>query len=98
MDRWPEPAFRLSRVNNRCDCMSPQRPYDLARITLVVLFIGVLIAGSLWTLFPFLGTFIWGATIVVATMVHNRSHSDVIVAVGGVIRNFCSGPFGGTPS
>ena len=39
----------------------------LARITLSVLFIGSLIAGSLWILSPFLGAFIWATMIVVAT-------------------------------
>ena len=34
--------------------MTTQRP-DLGRITLSVLFIGGLIAGSLWILSPFLG-------------------------------------------
>ena len=47
--------------------MNAGTPYDLTRITLVVLIIGVLITGSLWTLRPFLGAFIWAATIVVAT-------------------------------
>jgi predicted PurR-regulated permease PerM len=47
--------------------MNPQAPYDLTRITLIVLVIGLLIAGSLWTLLPFLGALIWAATIVVAT-------------------------------
>jgi hypothetical protein len=47
--------------------MNPQTPYDLTRITLVVLIIGVLLAGTLWTLLPFLGALIWAATIVVAT-------------------------------
>ena len=46
--------------------MTPQRP-DLGRITLSVLFIGGLIAGSLWILSPFLGAFIWATMIVVAT-------------------------------
>ena len=47
--------------------MNSQPGYDLARITLAVLIIGVLFAGSLWTLLPFLGALTWGATIVVAT-------------------------------
>jgi len=47
--------------------MNPQAPYDLTRITLIVLIIGVLIAGSLWTLLPFLSALIWATTIVVAT-------------------------------
>jgi predicted PurR-regulated permease PerM len=40
---------------------------DLARITLSVLFMGGLIAGSLWILSPFLGAFVWATMIVVAT-------------------------------
>ena len=32
---------------------------DVARITLAVLFIGGLIAGTLWILAPFLAAFIW---------------------------------------
>ncbi len=46
--------------------MNSQRS-DLARITLSVLFIGGLIAGSLWILTPFLPAFIWATMIVVAT-------------------------------
>ncbi len=40
---------------------------DLTRTFLVVLIIAVLIAGSLWTVLPFLGSLLWAATIVVAT-------------------------------
>src|SRR5262245_113333 len=40
---------------------------DLTRIFLVILIIALLIAGSLWTLAPFLGALIWATTIVVAT-------------------------------
>jgi len=47
--------------------MNSRPGYDLTRITLVVLIIGALLAGSLWTLLPFLGALIWAATIVVAT-------------------------------
>ncbi len=47
--------------------MNPQPQNDLTRTTLVVLFIGVLIVGSLWTMLPFLGALIWATTIVVAT-------------------------------
>lgn len=39
----------------------------IGRTTLSVLFIGGLIAGSLWILAPFLAAFIWAAMIVVAT-------------------------------
>jgi predicted PurR-regulated permease PerM len=46
--------------------MSNQRP-DLGRITLSVLFIGGLIATSVWILAPFLPAFIWATMIVVAT-------------------------------
>jgi predicted PurR-regulated permease PerM len=47
--------------------MNSRPGHDLTRTTLVVLIIGVLLAGSLWTLLPFLGALIWAATIVVAT-------------------------------
>jgi predicted PurR-regulated permease PerM len=40
---------------------------ELARITLSVLTIGVLILGSLWILRPFLGAVIWATMVVVAT-------------------------------
>ena len=40
---------------------------DVTRTTLVVLVIGILIAGSLWTMMPFLGALIWATAIVVAT-------------------------------
>jgi predicted PurR-regulated permease PerM len=46
--------------------MTAQRT-ELGRITLSVLFIGGLIAGSLWILSPFLGAFVWATMIVVAT-------------------------------
>ncbi|EFK95442.1 conserved hypothetical protein, membrane, partial [sediment metagenome] len=44
-----------------------ERRADLARTTLSVLFIGGLLAGSLWVLSPFLAAFIWAIMIVVAT-------------------------------
>lgn len=45
-----------------------QQPrHELARITLSVIFIGALIAGSLWILAPFIAALIWATTIVVAT-------------------------------
>lgn len=40
---------------------------DLARTTLTVLFIGALLAGSVWILAPFIGALIWATMIVVAT-------------------------------
>jgi predicted PurR-regulated permease PerM len=48
--------------------MSPPPPSrDLARITLAVLVIGLLIVACLWILQPFLGATIWATMIVVAT-------------------------------
>jgi predicted PurR-regulated permease PerM len=40
---------------------------EVARTTLTVLGIGLLIGGSLWVLRPFLGSLVWAATVVVAT-------------------------------
>ena len=40
---------------------------DITRLTLGVLFIGLIIAASLWVLKPFLGATIWATMIVVAT-------------------------------
>ena len=40
---------------------------DITRIVFLVLFIAVLLAGSFWTLLPFLGGLIWAATVVIAT-------------------------------
>jgi predicted PurR-regulated permease PerM len=57
--------------------MTRPDPPDLARTTLVVLFIGTLIAASLWILRPFLGPAIWATMIVVATwpvMVRLQAH------------------------
>lgn len=45
---------------------SSVRP-DLARTTLAVLFIGILIAATFWVLQPFLSSFIWAVMIVIAT-------------------------------
>jgi predicted PurR-regulated permease PerM len=45
---------------------TPATP-DITRTTLVVLIIGILIVGSLWTLLPFVGALVWATTIVVAT-------------------------------
>jgi predicted PurR-regulated permease PerM len=41
--------------------------HDIARITLAVLCIAALIAGSVWILRPFLPAVIWAATLVIAT-------------------------------
>lgn len=40
---------------------------DVARTTLAVLFIGILIAASFWIMRPFLMALVWGTTIVVTT-------------------------------
>jgi len=40
---------------------------DITRVTLMVVVIGILIAGSLWTLLPFIAALVWATTIVVAT-------------------------------
>jgi predicted PurR-regulated permease PerM len=45
--------------------MSPH--LDLTRITLGVLFIGGLLAGCLWIMYPFLPAIVWALTLVVAT-------------------------------
>jgi len=48
--------------------MNTDRPAgDITRIVLMVLFIAILLAGSFWTLLPFLGGLIWAATVVIAT-------------------------------
>jgi predicted PurR-regulated permease PerM len=46
--------------------MTPVRG-EVARTTLAVIFIGLLILGSLWVLRPFLGAVIWATMVVVAT-------------------------------
>jgi predicted PurR-regulated permease PerM len=46
---------------------SPPPSRDLPRITLAVLFIGLMIVASLWVLWPFIAATIWAATVVVAT-------------------------------
>jgi predicted PurR-regulated permease PerM len=47
--------------------MPPERPFDITRIVLFVLVIGILLAGSVLTLLPFLSGMIWATTIAVAT-------------------------------
>jgi predicted PurR-regulated permease PerM len=46
---------------------SSQAPSEVPRIMLLVIIIGLLLAGSLWTLLPFLGALAWATMIVVAT-------------------------------
>ncbi len=45
----------------------PSRRADLTRTTFAVLFMGLLIGGSLWIVRPFLGPGIWATMVVVAT-------------------------------
>ena len=48
--------------------MNPQPPaYDLPRITLGVLALGVMTAASIWVMLPFLAAVVWAAMIVIAT-------------------------------
>lgn len=47
--------------------MKTEASSDITRVMLLVLFIGLLLAGSFWTLLPFLGGLIWATTIVTAT-------------------------------
>ena len=52
-----------------------EAPSELTRTTLAVLFVGGLIAASVWILWPFLPAIIWATTLVVATwpiMMHVR--------------------------
>jgi predicted PurR-regulated permease PerM len=46
---------------------APPPSRDIPRITLGVLFIGVMIVASLWVLRPFIAATVWAATVVVAT-------------------------------
>ena len=45
----------------------PPASRDLTRITLAVVFIGLMIVASLWILLPFLGATVWATMVVVAT-------------------------------
>jgi predicted PurR-regulated permease PerM len=47
--------------------MTNKHSYDITRVTLGILFIGVLIASSFWILRPFLSSLLWAAMIVIAT-------------------------------
>jgi predicted PurR-regulated permease PerM len=48
--------------------MTPRPPsQDITRITLAVLFIGLMIFASLWVLWPFMAATVWATMIVVAT-------------------------------
>ena len=47
--------------------MNSQASNDVVRTTVLVLIIGVLLIGSLWTMLPFIGSRVWATAIVVAT-------------------------------
>jgi predicted PurR-regulated permease PerM len=47
--------------------MQPEASHDIPRIVLFVLVIGALVAGSVWTLLPFVNALIWAMTIAIAT-------------------------------
>jgi predicted PurR-regulated permease PerM len=49
------------------DMTDPSASRDLARITLGVVFIALMIVASLWVLLPFVGATVWATMIVVAT-------------------------------
>ena len=51
---------------SRAEAM-PEGSADITRIVLSVLVIGILLAGSVWTLLPFLSGMVWATTIAVAT-------------------------------
>src|SRR5215207_66229 len=45
----------------------PEPSSDITRVVLFILVIGALLLGSLWTLLPFLSGMVWATTIAVAT-------------------------------
>ena len=61
------PATRSKASRSREEAMPSQATTDITRIVLFVLLIGVLLAGSAWTLLPFLSGMVWASTIAVAT-------------------------------
>jgi predicted PurR-regulated permease PerM len=69
----------------------PQSQTDITRTTLAVLFIGGLIAASLWVMQPFLPAIVWATTLVIATwplmtwvqrhVVHRRGPAVLIMCL-----------------
>jgi predicted PurR-regulated permease PerM len=57
----------FSDAVQRAAGMKPPTTYDLTRTFLVVLMIAILIAGSLWTMLPFLGPLLWASTLVISS-------------------------------
>jgi predicted PurR-regulated permease PerM len=49
------------------EAMQSEASSDVTRVFLLVLVIGALLAGSVWTLLPFLNAMIWATTIAIAT-------------------------------
>ena len=70
---------------------TPRPTGDITRIVLMVLFIFVLLAGSFWTLLPFLGGLIWAATVVIATW-PLLLHAVVYVSVLFLLLRYVFGP------
>src|SRR3954447_7261330 len=65
---WPTAKTARDRGEAQWKVSPMSRPeYDLTRTTLGVLFIGGLIAASLWIIWPFLPAIIWAVTLVIAT-------------------------------
>ncbi len=58
---------REGAYNRRMSATRPEPSGDLTRVVLSVLSIGLLIAGTLWVLSPFLGALLWAVMITVAT-------------------------------
>lgn len=61
------PRNTVSSVGHAAHARTIQASSDITRVVLLVLVIGVLLTGSLWTLRPFLSALIWATTIAVAT-------------------------------
>lgn len=60
-------ATHSGRSRSLEEAMQSEPTTDITRIVLFVLVIGVLLAGSVWTLLPFLSAMVWATTIAVAT-------------------------------
>jgi predicted PurR-regulated permease PerM len=60
--------------------MTPRPPsQDITRITLAVLFIGLMIFASLWVLWPFMAATVWAIMIVVGTWPMMRGQIETAV-------------------
>ncbi len=54
-------------------------PGDITRIMVLVIIIGLLLAGSFWTLLPFLGSAAWGTMIVVAVVILDNVLRPILI-------------------